>query len=38
MLDSWTIIIKQNKKFQGRMHPGKFQLDKIQYVLLSAII
>ena len=36
--DNYIITIKQNVRFQGRMHPGKFWLDQIQYGRLSAII
>ena len=36
--NSYTITIKQNMRFQGRMHPDKFRLDQIQNGCLSAII
>ena len=38
VLDGWTITIKQNVRFQDRMHLEKFRLDQIQNGLLSAII
>ena len=36
--DSYTITIKQIVRFQERMHPEKFQVDKIQNGHPSAII
>ena len=36
--DSYTITIKQNLRFQERMHLEKFQVDKIKNGRLSAII
>ena len=36
--DSYTITIKQIVRFQERMHPEKFEVDKIQNGRLSAII
>ena len=38
VLDGKTITIKQNVRFQERMHLEKFVLDQIQNGLLSAII
>ena len=36
--DSYTNTIKQIARFQKRMHPEKFQVDKIKNGRLSAII
>ena len=33
-----AFTIKQNVRFQGKMHPEKFQLDQIQNGHLSPII
>ena len=38
VLDSWTITIKQNVRFQERMHLEKNWLDQTQNGRLSAII
>ena len=38
VVDGQTITIKQNVRFQERMHLEKFRLDQIQNGLLSAII
>ena len=38
VLDSWTITIKQNVRFQERMHLEKKKFDQIQNGRLSAII
>ena len=38
MLDGWIITIKQNVRFQERMHLEKFRLDQIQNGRLLAII
>ena len=38
VLDSYTITIKQNLRFQERMHLEKFRLNQIQNVRLLAII
>ena len=38
VLDGKTITIKQNVRFQERMHVEKFRLDQIQNGRLSAII
>ena len=35
--DSYTITIKQNVRFQERMHPEKFRLHQIQNRRLLAI-
>ena len=38
VLDGLTITVKQNVRFQEKMHLEKFWLDQIQNGLLSAII